>query len=233
MRLLAIDTTSDACSVALRCGETVLEQHVVEPRQHSKILLPMITSLLREAGLAPTDLDAVVLGNGPGSFIGLRIGAAVAQGICYGAGLGIVPVSSLAAVAAEALEAHDAAQVVVAQDARLQEVYIGIYGRDAADLPCPLAREDIRPVGQLAGLSEPHLAAGGAWRKYPALWSANAAWLSADAAICVPRARYLLGIGSASFAAGGAIPPAALEPAYIRVKVADLPSAAGRREQVG
>jgi tRNA threonylcarbamoyladenosine biosynthesis protein TsaB len=98
MKLLAIDTSSDACSVAVQAGDEVLETHVVEPREHTKILIPMIEELLQQADVVSSELDAVVLGNGPGSFIGMRIGASVAQGICYGAGLQIVPVSSLAAI---------------------------------------------------------------------------------------------------------------------------------------
>jgi len=233
MNLLAIETTSDACSVALQCGDACIERHAVEPRQHSRILLPMIRALLGEAGIAPAGLDAVVLGNGPGSFIGMRIGASVAQGICHGAGIGIVPVSSLAAVAAEAIDSHAADKVVVAQDARMHEVYVGRYGRDAAGLPQLLGREAILPIGRLDLGDEPHVAAGAAWSTFPALWSANAAWLAADAAIATPRARWLLGIGAATLGSGGAIRPEALEPAYIRVKVAEKPPAARPGQGVG
>ena len=101
MKLLAIDTSSHACSVALRIGDAVTEDHTVEPREHTRILVPMISALLEEGGIAAADLDAIVLGNGPGSFIGMRIGASVAQGLCHGAGIKLIPVSSLAAVAAE------------------------------------------------------------------------------------------------------------------------------------
>ena len=94
MRLLAIETSSEACSVALQDGEVIREQHRIEPREHTRILLPMIRQLLDESGLVAKDLDAVVLGNGPGSFIGMRISASVAQGLCFGAGLPLVPVSS-------------------------------------------------------------------------------------------------------------------------------------------
>ena len=75
MKLLAIDTSSDACSVAVQVGEDILEKHVIEPREHTKILVPMIEQLLQDAGVAMSGLDAVILGNGPGSFIGMRIGA--------------------------------------------------------------------------------------------------------------------------------------------------------------
>ena len=93
MRLLAIDTSSDACSVALQVGAETIDKHVVEPRAHTKILIPMVEELLRDADVTLAELDAVVVGNGPGSFIGMRLGASGAQGICHGAGLQIVPVS--------------------------------------------------------------------------------------------------------------------------------------------
>jgi tRNA threonylcarbamoyladenosine biosynthesis protein TsaB len=225
MNLLAIDTSSDACSVALQVGENLSEQHVVEPREHTRILLPMIDKLLQDAGVELADLDAVVLGNGPGSFIGMRIGASVAQGICYGAGLEIVPVSSLAAIAAEAIETHGADRVLVAQDARMHEVYLGRFGRDADNLPLASGDEEIRRIGVFGDLDEKHVAAGGAWQKFPELLEENRKWISDVVEIGVPRARYLLATGARTFREGRAIPPDALLPSYIRVKVAEKPAA--------
>ena len=129
MKLLAIDTSSLACSVALLAGDSVFERHEEQAREHTRLLLPMIEDVLAEGGLVPGDLDAVVLGNGPGSFIGMRIAASVAQGIAHGAGLDIVPVSSLAAVAAQVFEMTEAKEVVVAQDAHMNEVYLGAFRR--------------------------------------------------------------------------------------------------------
>ena len=107
MKLLAIETSSLACSVALQVDEDIQERHVVEAKAHTRILLPMINTLLGDAGLIVSDLDALVLGNGPGSFIGMRIGASVAQGLAFAAGLNIIPISSLAAVAAEVFVGAD------------------------------------------------------------------------------------------------------------------------------
>ncbi len=114
MNLLALDTSSNACSVALRTGDKVAVSHVVKPREHTVILIPMIESILRDARISTDDLDGIVLGNGPGSFIGMRIAASVAQGIAFGSGLKIVPVSSLATIAAETFSTHDATRVLVA-----------------------------------------------------------------------------------------------------------------------
>jgi len=91
MNLLALDTSSNACSVALQVGKNVTLSHVVKPREHTTILLPMIENILHDAGMNLTDLDGIVLGNGPGSFIGMRIAASVAQGMAYGANLQSCP----------------------------------------------------------------------------------------------------------------------------------------------
>ena len=87
MNFLAIETSTEACSVALQAGGTILDRHIVEARSHTRVLLPCITDLLQEADIGVADLDTIVLGNGPGSFIGMRIGASVAQGLAYGAGI--------------------------------------------------------------------------------------------------------------------------------------------------
>jgi tRNA threonylcarbamoyladenosine biosynthesis protein TsaB len=224
MKLLAIDTSSDACSVALQVDEDVFEQHVVGEREHTGILVPMIEDLLRDGAIEMADLDAVVLGNGPGSFIGMRIGASVAQGISYGADLKLVPVSSLAAIAAEAIEKHGAESVLVAQDARMHEVYVGRYRRDADGLPEAAGTEEIHCIGALGGLEHQHVAAGGAWEKFPQLLEDNRHWISGVLPIKLPRARFLLACGARGYRAGAAISPDALRPSYIRVKVAEKPS---------
>lgn len=224
MILLAIDTSSDACSVALQLGEDVFEQHIVRPREHTKLLIPMIEGLLLDAGTTLSKLDAVILGNGPGSFIGMRIGASVAQGICYGAGLEIAPVSSLAAIAAEVIALHSAEKILVAQDARMHEVYLGRFHADLRGLPLPDVDEVVAAIGPLDIPAGDYVAAGAGWHKYPELLVQNDAVISLTADIIHPRARYLLPLGMVSMQAERSIPPAALVPAYIRTKVAERPA---------
>ena len=224
MNLLALDTSSDACSVALQSGADMFEMHVVEPRQHTKILVPMIEELLRDSGVALAGLDAVVLGNGPGSFIGMRIGASVAQGICHGAGLQIVPVSSLAAIAAEVIEEHGAENVLVAQDARMHEVYLGRFHADAERLPVADDAEKICGIGPLTVPTREYTAAGAGWNNYPDLLAQNSNLIAATAGVIYPRARYLVQLGVKLIQAGRAIAPGALVPAYIRSKVAARPA---------
>jgi tRNA threonylcarbamoyladenosine biosynthesis protein TsaB len=217
MNLLAIDTSSNACSVALQSGEEVTENHIVEPRAHTRVLMPMISEIL--GARAPQELDAIVLGNGPGSFIGMRIGASVAQGIAHAAGLEIVPVSSLAAVAAEALADADEDRVIVAQDARMSEVYVGAYRRNGAGAIVIDGRESIQPAGGVLLDSGGWIAAGSAWERYPELLAANRDNITIQVTIGYPRARYLLLLADLA----NAVSPAQLMPAYLRSKVAEVP----------
>jgi tRNA threonylcarbamoyladenosine biosynthesis protein TsaB len=224
MILLAIDTSSNACSVAVQIENDIVEKHVVEPRAHTKILLPMITELLEEAAVTVADLDAVVLGNGPGSFIGMRIGASVAQGLAYGAGINIVPVSSLATVAAEAIVAHGADKILVAQDARMDEIYLGRYHAGADGMPAAEASEQICKVGGIEDLDSSYVAVGAGWQTYPQLAQLNKQRISVQAEPVHPRARYVLRLGREAYQNEQFVAPDALVPAYLRMKVAEVPT---------
>ena len=227
MKRLALDTSSLACTVALRLGDEIFERHEEQAREHTRLLMPMIRDVLDEAGVSLTDLDAIVLGNGPGSFIGMRIAASVAQGLAHGAGLGIIPVSSLAAVAAELMEKPEVSRVAVAQDAHLHEVYLGLYERGADGLPRLIGDERLQAEGAVDELSrgEAHstLAAGQGWERYPGLFAANEQWLTGKTHVLYPRARYLLDLSTRA----SAIDPRDLKPAYLRHKVAEKPGQRG------
>lgn len=123
MKVLAIDTTEQACSAALLVDGQVAERLQVAPRQHSRLILPMIEELLSEAELSLHQLDALAFARGPGSFTGVRIAAAVTQGLAVAADLPVVPVSSLLALAQGILRGHGAQRVLAMFDARMQELY--------------------------------------------------------------------------------------------------------------
>jgi tRNA threonylcarbamoyladenosine biosynthesis protein TsaB len=188
----------------------------------------MIRDLLAEAGLSMQQLDAIVLGNGPGSFIGMRIAASVAQGLAHGAGIDIVPVSSLAAVAAEVFSASDADEVIVAQDAHMNEVYLGAFRRGADNLPEVIFPERLQSQTLIEGLDAPsassRVAAGFGWKRYPALAAANDNLIGSQSDVAHPRARFLLSLGEAALASGSAIRPQDIVPAYLRSKVAQKPA---------
>ena len=228
MKLLAIDTSSVACSVALQVDSAVLERHAEQAKEHTRLLVPMIRELLHEAGLQASELDAIVLGNGPGSFIGMRIAASVAQGLSHGGGTPIAPVSSLAAVAAEVFAATDAAEVVVTQDAHMNEVYLGAFRRGVDGLPVAMFDERLHtqtPIDELdEGGADRRIAAGFGWQRYPALLAANEDRIGNTSDVLYPHARFLLPLGGAVLEGGGAIAPQDIAPAYLRSKVAERPS---------
>ncbi|MCK6430350.1 MAG: tRNA (adenosine(37)-N6)-threonylcarbamoyltransferase complex dimerization subunit type 1 TsaB, partial [Burkholderiaceae bacterium] len=120
--LLAFDTATDVCSVALAIGGEIVESSETVGHAHSERLLPMIDALLAQRGLRLADCDAIAFGAGPGSFTGLRIACSVAQGLAWGAGKRVIPVGNLAALARRACDGRSAARrVVAAVDARMRE----------------------------------------------------------------------------------------------------------------
>lgn len=125
MRILAFDTSTEYLSVALRLGGETLSRDLRAGQQHSELLLPLAQELLTEAGVGLRDLDAIAFGQGPGMFTGLRIGCGVAQGLAFGAGLPVAPVSTLLALA----EGSGEPRVIACLDARMGEVYHAAYER--------------------------------------------------------------------------------------------------------
>lgn len=223
MRLLALDTSSLACSVALQVDDTVICRHEEQVREHTRLIVPMLEAVLAEAGLAALELDAIVLGNGPGSFIGMRIATSVAQGLAHGAGIRIVPVSSLLAVAAEVMATEAAGAVAVCQDAHMDEVYLGLYAAGNDGLPELVGSERLHDQSQIADLEHQpgrFTAAGFGWRRYPQLLEMNRRHFASVSAVNHPSARYLLGSGGALARSGAAVDPQDVVPAYLRHTVA-------------
>jgi len=223
MKLLALDTSSLACSVALRAGDTLAWRHEEQAREHTRLLVPMIEEVLEEAGIAAAELDGIVLGNGPGSFIGMRIATSVAQGLAHGAGVRIVPVSSMLAVAAEVIESESAQAVAVCQDAHMDEVYLGLYAAGSGGLPELVGAERLHDLSVISELElEPgrFTAAGFGWQRYPELLEMNRPLLASVSDVSHPSARYLLASGRALAESGAAVDPQDVVPAYLRQTVA-------------
>ena len=229
MNLLALDTSSEGCSVALlrrdlgdRGGELTFRSEYA-PRGHTRLVMPMIRELLKEGGLAPTDLDALAFACGPGSFTGLRIATGVVQGLAYGLNIPVVPVSSLQAVAAEALERFDAAEgdgVAVAFDARMGEVYWACF-ECRSGKPELLADEQVCPPERVSlspGLSR-WWAAGAGWRlrsQFPT--EVTGAVQDVDDSL-LPQASRVALLAAASFALRGGVTAAEAQPVYVRDEV--------------
>ncbi|MGO2512052.1 tRNA (adenosine(37)-N6)-threonylcarbamoyltransferase complex dimerization subunit type 1 TsaB [Marinomonas polaris] len=125
--ILALDTSTPACSVALNIDGVVLEDFRMAPRLHNDLILPMVDQILSQAGLALSDLDAIAFGRGPGSFTGLRISAGIVQGLAFGADLPVIPVSTLAALSLEGFQKTGKNNWLAALDARMGEIYMGGY----------------------------------------------------------------------------------------------------------
>jgi tRNA threonylcarbamoyladenosine biosynthesis protein TsaB len=222
MRLLALDTSTEACSAALSVGDAVLERSVEAPQGHAGLILSMVEALLAEAGVALSALDGIAFGRGPGSFTGVRLAASVTQGLAFGAGLGVVPVSSLRAVAWQVIgvpaAAHDG--VLVCNDARMQQVYWCAYRPGVDGLPIALMEEAVgAPESVLRPAGNAWLGAGRGFRAHPAL--ANLVpGTPADAFDLLPQARAVLALARPDVAAGRLLPPSEALPIYVRDEVA-------------
>lgn len=155
-KILALDTSTDACSVALWIDGEVREDFRVVPRQHTQLLLPMAEALLAEAGLSVAGLDAIAFGRGPGSFTGIRIATGAAQGLAFAADLPVLPISTLAAMALQQGRAQGRDRIVVALDARMDEIYWGAY-----QLVCGLPVEQL--AEQVSSPAELYLPSVGPW----------------------------------------------------------------------
>jgi len=127
LTLLALDTSTDACSAALWHQNHLIERYQIAPRQHTALLLPMVEELLQAADLTLSQLDAIAFGCGPGSFTGLRVVASMVQAIAFAHDLPVLPISTLQALAQGAYRELQAEYVVAALDAAMQEIYAGFY----------------------------------------------------------------------------------------------------------
>lgn len=125
--ILALDTSTQACSVALNVDGVIMEDFRIAPRQHNALILPMVEQILAQANLTINQLDAIAFGRGPGSFTGLRIAAGVVQGLAYGADLPVIPVSTLMALALDGFKQTGEHEWLAALDARMGEIYLGGY----------------------------------------------------------------------------------------------------------
>jgi tRNA threonylcarbamoyladenosine biosynthesis protein TsaB len=221
MKILALDTATEACSVSLCIGDRVISRYVELERGHAEQLLPMVDSVLAEGGVGLSALDAIAFGRGPGGFTGVRLAASVAQGLAFGAQVGVVPISDLAAVAMRVVQLDPAVRrVLVANDARMKEVYWAWFEVDGTLTPgaehVSAAAEVLLPTD----ISAPWAAAGrglNAWPELADRCRAAGASLHPD---LLPRASEILTLARPAVAAGQILDPADALPVYVRDRVA-------------
>ncbi len=218
MRILALDTSTEACSVAYLEGGELLERHEEVGRAHATRLLPLIGEVMGAAAVELGSLDVLAVGVGPGSFTGIRIGVACAQGIAFGAGLPAVPVSSLEALAFQAVRELGATRILACIDARMREVYWQLFS--------------VHADRQIRAESEPRVDAPGdvlrelegqSWcgigRGIPVLSNVGMSFDSAHPG-ALPRAGDAARLARSRFLRGEHVAPQDLVPVYVRDRVA-------------
>jgi tRNA threonylcarbamoyladenosine biosynthesis protein TsaB len=232
VRVLALDTATEACSVALLTEAGLVGVWREVGRGHAEQILGMVDAVLHEAGIALGTLDGIAASIGPGAFTGARICVSVAQGLAFGAHLPVVAVTTLEALAYKALCGGGAAQVLACIDARMGEVYWGCFVTDAArGLLGRGASAVSKPAAVSVPFSGPFQGIGRGFGAYPSLESLEGILLSPGARDALPDAREMARLGAIRFAAGEGIDPALLVPQYLRDKVAltELERSAARR----
>lgn len=224
IKLLAIETATEACSAAVWCDGQVCERYALAARAQGRLILGMVDAVLAEAGLTLQQLDGLAFGRGPGAFTGVRIATSVVQGLAFGADLPVAPVSSLAALAQGAQRQFGAERVVAALDARMNEIYWGAYERDATGL---MVEAGVEQVGNVKTLSVPAGAwfgVGSGFVAYGAeLRARMGAALSGLAPECLPRARDVAMLGAAVLARGAGVSADQALPVYLRDNVVQAP----------
>jgi tRNA threonylcarbamoyladenosine biosynthesis protein TsaB len=222
LNFLAIDASTEACSVALTFNNQTISEFELAPQSHSLLLLPMIDRLLTKAGIKLAELDGLIFGQGPGSFTGVRIGVGVAQGLAFAADLEVVGVSTLQLMAQRAYTMHQQVEVIATIDARMSEVYAGYYKlNDQGIMEAVLSDIVLAPAKLVEYLSE-HLienqqvyGVGTGWDAYKN--ELESLKINAGTPeILFPNAEELLEVGQYYFSKGMAVSAENAQPVYVR-----------------
>lgn len=229
MNILAIDTATEACSVALQFNDIVITRFEVCPQQHSQRLLPMVDDVLKEAQVTLGDLDLLAFGRGPGSFTGVRIATGMIQGLALGTGLKVAGVSTLEAMANEVVSKTENKDtlIAVASDARMNEVYFAVYAQSHSGLVlcveeqvCPpdIAIEKLNALRDSSSASV--IAAGTGWSAYKELeqWKSEVCG-EVTSEVTLPNAQYMLKLALDAYQKGEVTEAVNVEPVYLRDKV--------------
>jgi tRNA threonylcarbamoyladenosine biosynthesis protein TsaB len=233
LKILALDTATESCSAALLIDGRLSARELEFERGHGEHILPMIDGLLAEAGLQLTDLSLIAFGRGPGGFTGVRLAASIAQGLAFGAGLPVVPVSNLAALAQRAFDlAFAPERVLVCSDARMQEVYWACFERADNGLARLVGEEHVGPPSSVTlpafwadAPARSVAGIGRGFRAYPALVSRVAPQVEVARDDLLPRAAEIARLAAQDASAGRLLKPEEAIPVYLRDDVAHVPGA--------
>lgn len=220
MKLLALDAATESCSVALRIGDEVFVRRHPGARQQTAVVLPLVQALLAEAGITLAQLDAIACTHGPGAFTGVRVAVSVTQGLAFGAGLPAIGISTLAALAQQAVRVAGAQSVLPALDARMGELYAGTYAVGAEGLVEPLQADRLCRPEDVAGVlpaGRAWVAIGSGWVAYP---PAQLGVQPASVLAGEPDAEDVIALAVCAWRRGEAQPAEQLQPVYLRDTVA-------------
>ena len=228
MKLLAVETSTEACSAALYIDGVVSERFKLTPKEHTKLILPMIDSLMSEAGLRPQQLDALAFSCGPGSFTGVRIATGVIQGIAMGADLPVVPVSTLAAIAQGFFDKNNTETkgselnvAFTAMDARMGEIFWGVYQRNEQNFATLLGKESVVTATYVDFPAIRGVGIGSGWGVYnQELMTRLSNQVNFFEIEHLPRAGAVACLGVRDYEQGLAVSVELAMPVYLRDKVA-------------
>jgi tRNA threonylcarbamoyladenosine biosynthesis protein TsaB len=229
-RILALDASTEACSVALLNGDEVTERYELAPRKHAQLLLPMVKSLLADSHLGLNQLDAIACNVGPGAFTGIRIAVSVAQGLSFGANLPAIGVSSLSNLAALGYSETGNSEWLCAIDARMSEVYFAGY-KIRNGLPQIIDHEKVIAPSKIDYTNYQTISfnqcqlIGSGWSEYAKELYINGLNESQLLLGCYPRAKFSLKLAQAQYNQKKLLAPQDLQPIYLRNNVAVKKSA--------
>jgi len=219
LTLLALDASTEACSVALLHNHQIISEFQLCPQSHSLILLPMVDQILQQAEITLAQLDGLVFGQGPGSFTGVRIGIGVAQGLAFAANLPLVGVSTLQALAQGGYQQSGATTVIAAIDARMSEVYSGIYQLNEQQLMMPMCAETVLSASKCVAHSQNYCqqayAVGTGWDAYAEPLFVLRQNIEA-VSVLYPHAQHMLGLALAKFQSNDTVSAEHAQPVYVR-----------------
>jgi tRNA threonylcarbamoyladenosine biosynthesis protein TsaB len=219
VRVLALDAATEACSVALLSNGDVMVRSVDSGKSSAQQILRLVDEVLAEGQVSLLMLDGIAASIGPGAFTGVRISVAVAQGLAFGAGLRVAPVTTLEALALQVLQREPGA-ALACLDARMGEVYWGCFTADAARGVIESSASKVGPPAAVAsGLKGRHIGIGRGFSAYPQLAQIPGVEINSRDGLALPNAREFARLGALRLAGGG-LDPADLKPLYLRDKVA-------------
>jgi len=219
MKILAIETSTEACSASLDIDDSCISRYKIAPRKHTELILPMIDSLLQEADIGVNSLDAIAFGCGPGAFTGVRIAIGVTQGLAYPHDIPIIPISTLATLAQQFSKKNN--RIAAAIDARMNEIYWGLYKVNKYKLVETIKKEKVCLPRNISSPTDGNwLGVGTGWKIYAKDIESEFKCKITDIKVDVyPHAKDVIQLAKPSYVNGKFISADRASPVYLRDKI--------------